>query len=76
MEENNMAKEQVLNLPYIKIKDLYIKKDTINFFYFDDNVLYVGVNGNILTVEFDRKKDDIKGLERVMDSLFKYRELA
>lgn len=71
-----MAKDEILNLPFIKIKDLYIKKDTINFFYFDDSVLYVGVNGNILTVEFDKKKDDVRGLERIMDSLFKYRELA
>lgn len=60
---------------FIKIKDMYIRRDLINFFYFDEDVLYIGVDGNILTIELDLKKDNVEYLTRFMDHLFTYREI-
>lgn len=65
------------DMPYIKIKDIYIKKAKINFFYYDktEEVIYIGVDGNIITVELDSDVDNIERILLQLDNLIKYKEI-
>lgn len=66
------------DVTYIKVKDMYIKKEKINFFYFnqEDDTLFVGVDGNTLAIELDDQIDDIPQVLDVLDNLVKYKKIC
>ncbi len=59
---------------FIRLKDIYIKLDKIEFFYFvpEECTLYIGLKNNYFEIELDPEVDDIKAILSKMNSLFNY----
>lgn len=67
-----------MDVQFIKIKDMYIKIDKIEFFYFtpEDETLYIGLKNNYFEIELTSEQDDIPAILDQMDKLFEYKSIG